>query len=96
MKVWCEFVFEKCHQLILDEVAIRKYDLYLLCNIDLPWVEDELREYPDLESREKLYHIYKDILINQEVPWAEISGNYEHRLHQAIAAVDKFTSSSLV
>ena len=24
---------------------------YLLCNTDLPWVADELREYPDLESR---------------------------------------------
>jgi nicotinamide riboside kinase len=94
MKVWCEFVFEKCHQLILDEITIRKYDLYLLCNIDLPWVEDELREYPDLESREKLYHIYKDILINQEVPWAEISGNYDHRLHHAVTAVDKLISFS--
>jgi nicotinamide riboside kinase len=36
MKVWCEFVFGKCHQFILDQIAVRKYDLYLLCNIDLP------------------------------------------------------------
>ena len=88
MKVWCEFVFDKCHQFILDEIAERKYDLYLLCNIDLPWVKDELREYPDLESREKLYHIYKDILINQHEPWADISGNYDQRLQSAIKAID--------
>ena len=55
MKVWCEFVFGKCHPFILDEIKKRKYDLYLLCNIDLPWVKDELREYPDLETRQKLY-----------------------------------------
>jgi NadR type nicotinamide-nucleotide adenylyltransferase len=89
MKVWCEFVFEKCHHWILNRIVERKYDLYLLCNIDLPWVKDELREYPDLVSRQKLYHHYKDILVNQPVPWVDISGNYEERLEKAVAAVDK-------
>lgn len=88
-KVWCEFVFGKCHRFILDNIVNRKYHLYLLCHIDLPWVQDELREYPDLETRQKLYSIYKDIMINQEVPWVEISGDYEQRLNKAIHAVDK-------
>lgn len=88
-KVWSEFVFGKCHRYILDEIVRRKYDLYLLCNIDLPWVKDELREYPDLESRKKLYKYYKDILINQQVQWVEISGDYEDRLSLAINAVNK-------
>ena len=87
MKVWCEFVFEKCHHWILNRIAERKYDLYLLCNTDLPWVKDELREYPDLISRQKLYHHYKDIMINQNVPWVDISGSYKERLEKAIAAV---------
>ncbi len=89
MKVWCEFVFGKCHRYVLDRVIERKYDLYLLCNTDLPWVKDELREYPDLVSRNKLYHIYKDIMINQPVPWANISGNENERLANAVAAVNK-------
>jgi NadR type nicotinamide-nucleotide adenylyltransferase len=87
MKVWCEFVFGKCHSWIVDQIAKRKYDLYLLCNIDLPWVKDELREYPDLESRRQLFNIYKNIMINQPVPWVEISGNNDERLHKAIKAV---------
>ncbi len=89
MKVWSEFVFEKCHQYILEQIVQRKYDLYLLCNIDLPWVQDELREYPNEEPRKILYQIYKDILINQSVPWAEISGNYEERLQKGIEAVEE-------
>ncbi len=88
MKVWCEFVFEKCHHWILNRIAERKYDLYLLCNIDLPWVKDELREYPDLESRRVLYHYYKDVMVNQHVPWVDIKGDYDERLQKAIAAVD--------
>jgi len=91
MKVWCEFVFGNCHRFILDEIVKRKYDLYLLCNVDLPWVKDELREYPDLENRQKLYYIYKDIMINQSVPWVDISGDYEERLHKAIEAVNQQT-----
>lgn len=89
MKVWCEFVFGKCHQFILDQIAARKYDLYLLCNVDLPWVKDELREYPDLERRQQLYTIYRNIMVNQDTPWAEISGTYEERLERAISAVNQ-------
>ncbi len=89
MKVWCEFVFGKCHEWILEQIKKRKYDLYLLCNTDLPWVKDELREYPDVVTRDKLYGIYKDTMINQSTPWVEISGNYEERLQKAIKAVNK-------
>ena len=92
MKVWCEFVFGNCHRYILQQIVERKYDLYLLCNVDLPWVKDELREYPDLENRQKLYYFYKDIMVNQSVPWVEISGNYEQRLEKAIAAVTDLRS----
>lgn len=88
MKVWCEFVFGNCHRFILDQIVTRKYDLYLLCNIDLPWTKDELREYPDLERREQLYRIYKDIMVNQSTPWVDISGDYEERLKKGINAVD--------
>ena len=89
LKVWCEFVFDQCHQWILNRIVERKYDLYLLCDIDLPWVRDELREYPDLKTREILYHHYKDIMINQQVPWINISGSYENRLQKAIEAINK-------
>jgi NadR type nicotinamide-nucleotide adenylyltransferase len=94
MKVWCEFVFNNCHPWILEQIAERSYDLYLLCNVDLPWVKDELREYPDLETREKLYHIYKDIMVNQAVPWVDISGNYEERTEKAIKAVERLLIQS--
>jgi nicotinamide riboside kinase len=87
MKVWNEFVFGKCHQYILNEIVNRKYDLYLLCDVDLPWVKDELREYPDEGPRKELYHIYRDLLINQKTPWVEIKGDYDDRLNKAIAAV---------
>ena len=89
MKVWSEFVFQKCDNWILNRIVERKYDLYLLCNIDLPWIKDELREYPDLVSREKLYYYYKESIIEQNIPWVDISGTYNERLQKAITAVDE-------
>lgn len=88
MKVWCEFVFKKCHRFILEQIVERSYDHYLLCNTDLPWVKDELREYPDLATREKLFRSYKDAMVHQSTPWTLISGTEADRLHQAIKAID--------
>jgi NadR type nicotinamide-nucleotide adenylyltransferase len=88
MKVWCEFVFGRCHSFILDQIVNRKYDGYLLCNTDLPWVADELREYPDLKSREQLYFMYKDLMINQSLPWTNITGSYDERFFKAISFVE--------
>ncbi len=93
IKVWSEFVFNKCDNRILTQIAKRKYNLYLLCKTDLPWQADSLREYPDLHTREKLYHYYKDAMINQKTTWADISGTYEERLQKAIEAVDKILLS---
>lgn len=89
MKVWCEVVFGKVHPFIHEEIKQRKYDLYLLCNTDLPWVKDELREYPDIKMRESLFMKYYNLMQNQQVPWKVIKGNYEERLSSAIEAVEK-------
>jgi NadR type nicotinamide-nucleotide adenylyltransferase len=89
MKVWCEFVFNKCYNWILNRIAERDYDGYLVCNVDLPWVSDNLREYPALKTREKLYHFYRDLMVNQSVPWIDITGSYDERLEMAKKFVNK-------
>lgn len=89
MKVWSEYVFGRCETWILDEIVRRKYDGYLLCNTDLPWAPDPLREYPDPGIRERLYGIYKDLLVNQPVPWFEVAGTGDDRLQGAIDSVTR-------
>ncbi len=89
IKIWSEFVFNKCDNRILTEISKRKYDLYLLCNVDLPWVKDELREYPDFEVRKKLFDYYHEELTEQKTPWIIISGDYEERIMSAFDAVNK-------
>lgn len=86
MKVWCEFVFGKCHKWILEQIVDRKYDLYLLCDIDLPWTFDKLREYPEEAPRQQLYKMYLDLMMNQSTPFEIISGSTEERFQKAVGA----------
>lgn len=96
MKVWCEVVFSDCHSWIIQQIAQRQYDFYLLCDVDLPWVQDGLREYPDLMQRQQLFNTYKDIVINSGTPWAVISGAPSERLPNALTALAQaFPSTSV-
>ena len=89
MKVWCEYVFNNCHHYILEQINQRNYDLYLLCDIDLPWTADEIREYPNAEPRLELFTIYKELLINQNTPWGIVSGLGAQRTTNAIELIEQ-------
>jgi NadR type nicotinamide-nucleotide adenylyltransferase len=96
MKVWCEFVFNKCHHFILENLAHNNADLYLLMRPNVPWVKDNLREYPDEETRWKLFYYYKDIAINSGVPFIEINAtDYDERLKMAIETVELVVSGKV-
>ena len=93
MKVWSEFVFNKCDNRILNKIVQNDADLYLLMNTDLPWVKDELREYPDNKTREKLFQFYKEEMVEQKKPWYIINGQGNERFMNAIKAVENYLNS---
>lgn len=88
MKVWSEYVFNKCDNRILNEIVQSDCDLYLLLNTDLPWEKDELREYPDNETREKLFHFYKEEMQEQKKPWHIVSGQGNERFLNALKIIE--------
>ena len=87
IKIWSEFKFGSCDPEILDTIASRKYDLYLLTNVDLPWQDDPQREHPT--KREELYQLYLNEMKNQSTPFVEIKGEREQRRKTAIEAIEK-------
>ncbi|MEO5976112.1 MAG: ATP-binding protein [Chryseolinea sp.] len=86
IKVWSEFKFGNCDEEILKYIGTRKYDLYLLTYVDIPWQDDPLREHP--EKREELYSIYLNEMKNQSVPFVEIKGAREDRQKTAVDAIE--------
>ncbi|SHM47774.1 AAA family ATPase [Chitinophaga sp. CF418] len=89
IKVWSEHKYGACDPRILEQIATRPYDLYLLTYIDIPWEEDPQREYPDPAMREYFYTIYRDLVAASGVPWVEIKGSFEERKSLAVTTVDK-------
>lgn len=89
IKVWSEHRYNSCHPWILQQIARRKYDLYLLTDIDIPWQSDPQREHPEPAMREYFYRVYLDLVIHSGAAWKNISGDYSTRVNHAIAEVDK-------
>ena len=88
IKVWSEHKYNRCHRWILEQIAERRYDLYLLTYIDVIWEDDPLREHSDLNMRRYFYNQYKDIVVNSGIAWKEIKGNHEERLYTALMAIN--------
>ncbi|MFN7600203.1 MAG: AAA family ATPase [Bacteroidota bacterium] len=90
IKIWSEYKFGACDKEILKGMAERKYDLYLLTNIDIPWQDDPQREHP--QKREFFWNLYKKEVATTGVATVEISGSREVRRSTAIEAINKLIS----
>jgi len=86
-KIWSEFVFGHCPDSITLLTDAQNFDFYLLCDIDLPWEPDPLREHP--EKRQELLAMYQTELEKRGWPYALISGNGNQRLQNAISKVNQ-------
>lgn len=84
MMVWSHHKYGKVHPFIVAEIARRKYEGYILCNVDMPWSPDPQREYPDFAERHYFYNIYKDIVLHSGCPFILVSGDENQRLAQAL------------
>lgn len=69
-------------------------DLYLLCDIDLPWVKDGVRYFGEPEDRKIFQLACEAELIRRKVRFTRIGGEPEERLRSAIAVVEALLASS--
>ena len=88
IEIWSEFVFDKVDPRITDLHEQRNYDLYLLCDIDLPWEDDPLREHP--EKRDDLMRIYRQKLEESSIPYRTVSGLGEDRVERAVEQINQY------
>ena len=71
----------------LEESAIKNhYDLYLLMDIDIPWVKDDLRDKPN--DRKVFFNSFKNSLDLNKKNYALISGNFQKRKEMAIDLIN--------
>jgi NadR type nicotinamide-nucleotide adenylyltransferase len=91
VKIWSDHMFGRTPQEVLDKLPLHKYDFYLLMDIDLPWEEDPLRDFPHM--REHFMEVWHKELKALNATYCLISGSGEGRLQNAIEAVDSYLSN---
>ncbi len=86
VKIWSDQMFGQSPQEVLDELPKHTYDLYLLLNIDLPWQDDPLRDFPTM--REHFMEVWHKELEAINARYVVIKGVGEVRYQNAVSAID--------
>jgi NadR type nicotinamide-nucleotide adenylyltransferase len=85
LKIWSEFKFGSCTELIMNEWSKQTIDLYLLCAPDIPYEEDALRENPN--DRETLFELYENELKQINANYIIIEGDRAIQLEEITSLI---------
>lgn len=88
-RIWSLVKYGVCDPWIDAMLNTHRYDIYLLCDIDLPWESDPLREHPD--KRQWLFNMYLEEVKCRKYPFLIVKGYGRDRLNCAIGAVNTLT-----
>ena len=84
--VYCLHYYGRTPQWIDETARVRRPDLYLLLDIDIPWEPDPQRDRGD--RRPEMQALFRDAVERSGAPFVAIAGDAAARLVQARAAVD--------
>jgi NadR type nicotinamide-nucleotide adenylyltransferase len=87
MYIWSMVVYGKVSPLIETELKKQQFDLYVLCDTDVPWSFDPLRE--NEFDRDDLFRQYYKKLRELKYNFIVVSGPPEQRLNQVLQAISK-------
>ncbi len=62
-------------------------DLYILCDVDIPWVDDGTRYFKNDADRRRFFKACEKELVNRGARYVKVSGDRELRLTKAAEAV---------
>lgn len=87
--IWSDVFFGKCPAWVEREARRRTYDLYLLTDIDVPWVDDNQRYFPEDAKRQDFFDRCLATLEASDRPFVRIRGDWKQRFQQAVEAVEQ-------
>jgi nicotinamide riboside kinase len=82
IKVWSEYKYGRLDQWIQQQIQTRKYEHYLLTQVDFPWIPDPLREHP--KKRAYFFKVYEELLMTDRIPFNVVSGSPKQRVTESV------------
>jgi len=93
-EIYATHYYGHCPDWIRVAAGEKSADLYLLCDIDVPWVPDPQRDRPHL--REHIHELFRTRLAASGRPVVMLSGSWEERFRTACAAIEEMLRSAEV
>jgi nicotinamide riboside kinase len=87
-KIWFEEVFQKVPAWVEMEIQQAEIDLFLVCDTDLPWIPDHVRENGG-EKREYLQNRYIECIRNYGFNYEIIKGKNSSRNYNAVRCLEQ-------
>lgn len=85
--VYAEHYYGSCPDWIRGAAGFRRADLYLLCDIDVPWTPDPQRDRPG--ERPMMRELFKRALEERRFRFQEIHGGWRERFLAARLAIEE-------
>jgi NadR type nicotinamide-nucleotide adenylyltransferase len=83
--IWSEVLYGACDPYVGAQADQRNYDLYLLLDVDVPWVADVARYLP--EGRQTFFERCRDELARRSRRCVVLRGGWDERFAEAVRAV---------
>jgi NadR type nicotinamide-nucleotide adenylyltransferase len=91
VKIWSDQIFGQSPPEVVAELSRHHYDFYVLLDIDLPWEDDPLRDFPDL--REHFMEVWHKELQAINANYKLVSGLGDDRYQHAVSVIDNYLNS---
>lgn len=88
IKIWSIHKYNQCDPWILEMILKNCYDLFLICDIDMPWKFDPLRENPD--DRKYFMDWFIRELEDYDFPYHIVKGQGQQRTENAIQLLQTY------
>lgn len=85
--VYARHYYGHCPEWIEEAARERRANLYLLCDIDVPWIADPQRDRPHLRAH--MHELFVRALDALGARYLLIRGSWDERRAAAVAAVDR-------
>ena len=92
---WADDLFPgQCPDWVRDAADIRRYDLYLYCEPDLPWADDPQRSFREESAWRASAERVRNMLVERNLAHESIKGVGKERIRIAVSAVNQILSGS--
>lgn len=88
--IYSEHYYGQCTPWIQQTARDRRPDLYLLLEIDVPWVPDDVRDRGT--RREEMQQLFRDRVAASGSPYVVLRGSWDERRAGARKAIDDFVA----